>query len=692
MPLRADLLTPIPGENPSGSNYRYHPDTDKLKEARREDADVPQGAWKTTLKTADYAAVIKLASDIVSNRSKDLQIAVWLVDAHIRREGWPVVGPAFRFLQDFLSQFWDTLYPELEDGEAEIRAAPLDWLGTKLEQPLRSLPLVKGGFSWIAYQESRRIGYEADTGGDYLKQQAREASIAEGKITAEQFDEALDETPVTSLEKISDQINDGLEALEQLGDFCDPHFGEFAPSFIKIRGALEDVSQTLTILINRKGPSRRPDPVDDTSAEMTVDEDQFAAVIASSDDTPIPAPDDLTDSPFGSLPDEESSDGDSGSLDLSSIPSFSGDDDVAAHLAAICKYLRDKDPSEVPAYTVIRGYRFGELRSNAPPVIYSMLEPPASDIRLALKSNLNNCDWPAVLDASEAAAALPCGRGWLDLHRYTVTALHARGFESAANAVKSLVRGLVQDLPDLLEMSFLDDTPVANAETKAWIANLLSPPPVEEPAAESSSDSSSSDYSIDTSDSTDYSLSLGDTPVDTDSLSLGDSSTDLTTALASSEPTAEAVPDFSTLAISLEPVPDMVVMDPEPEPEPEPDVFEAALASARDGQLSESVGMLVKSQAKERSNRARFKRKTQIAHVLVAGEKQAIARPLLEEIVEEITTRRLEDWEEAQVLAYPVELLMRCLGQSDPTKKTELYERLCKLDPLRALNAFSDHA
>jgi type VI secretion system protein ImpA len=392
------------------------------------------------------------------------------------------------------------------------------------------------------------------------------------------------------------------------------------------------------------------------------------------------------------MPDSDSSEDGSGSLDLSSIPTFSGSDDVAAHLAAICKYLRDKDPSEVPAYTVIRGYRFGELRSNAPPVIYSMLEPPASDIRMSLKSNLNNGDWPAVLEASEAAAALPCGRGWLDLHRYTATALRARGFESAANAVKSLVRGLVQDLPDLLEMSFLDDTPVANQETKAWIEKLLSPPPVEAPAAESSSDGTSSDDSTDTS--SDFSLSLDDTPVDTDAFSLGDSSTDLTAALASSEPTAASVPDFSTLAVSLEPVPEMVVMDPVPEPEaePEPDVFEAALASARDGQLSESVGMLVKSQAKERSNRARFKRKTQIAHILVAGEKQSIARPLLEEIVEEIATRRLEEWEEAQVLAYPVELLMRCLGQSDPTKKSELYDRLCKLDPLRALKAFSDHA
>ena len=47
MPLRDHLLTPIPGANPSGVNLRYDPVTDKVKEARREEMEAPQGAWKT---------------------------------------------------------------------------------------------------------------------------------------------------------------------------------------------------------------------------------------------------------------------------------------------------------------------------------------------------------------------------------------------------------------------------------------------------------------------------------------------------------------------------------------------------------------------------------------------------------------------------------------------------------------------
>src|ERR1035438_10900771 len=68
MPLRDDLFKPIPGDNPSGANLRYDPVTDKIKEARREDLELPQGDWKTALKTAEYPLVIKLAGELDHQR------------------------------------------------------------------------------------------------------------------------------------------------------------------------------------------------------------------------------------------------------------------------------------------------------------------------------------------------------------------------------------------------------------------------------------------------------------------------------------------------------------------------------------------------------------------------------------------------------------------------------------------------
>ncbi len=42
MPLREDILNPIPGDNPSGKDLRYAPIYDKIKEARREDDDLEE--------------------------------------------------------------------------------------------------------------------------------------------------------------------------------------------------------------------------------------------------------------------------------------------------------------------------------------------------------------------------------------------------------------------------------------------------------------------------------------------------------------------------------------------------------------------------------------------------------------------------------------------------------------------------
>jgi type VI secretion system protein ImpA len=76
MPLREDLLTPIPGDNPAGVSVRYDPVYDKIKEARREEEDLNQGVWQYDRKVADHPLVVRLCQDTIASKSKDLQLAV----------------------------------------------------------------------------------------------------------------------------------------------------------------------------------------------------------------------------------------------------------------------------------------------------------------------------------------------------------------------------------------------------------------------------------------------------------------------------------------------------------------------------------------------------------------------------------------------------------------------------------------
>ena len=114
MPLRDDLLNPIPGDNPSGVSLRYERVYDQIKEARTEDDDsIPTGAWARTIKKADYNQVIKLAGEALASKSKDLQLAAWLTEAHVKKEGIGLVQPCFKLMQDLQEQ---------DDGRRRIEA------------------------------------------------------------------------------------------------------------------------------------------------------------------------------------------------------------------------------------------------------------------------------------------------------------------------------------------------------------------------------------------------------------------------------------------------------------------------------------------------------------------------------------------------------------------------------------------
>jgi type VI secretion system protein ImpA len=109
-----------------------------------------------------------------------------------------------------------------------------------------------------------------------------------------------------------------------------------------------------------------------------------------------------------------------------------------------------------------------------------MLEAPPTDVRQQVKRLAIAKKWADLLEAGEQAMALPGSRAWLDLQRLSVAACTALGKEyfPIAMAIQSELRALLNDLPELLDATLLDDTPAANPETKAWLQGLSAAAPV----------------------------------------------------------------------------------------------------------------------------------------------------------------------------------------------------------------------
>src|SRR5579871_4101115 len=141
------LLDPIPVAGmPAGIDMRWTPEWDRLKEARRFDDGLETGRWqKRERKTADWNAVQQQASTLLSERTKDLQLAMWLTEANIKLLGFPGLRDGFRVTRELMTRYWDNgLFPSIEDGP-EDRSGPFEWLNNKLVDSIRAIPITARG-------------------------------------------------------------------------------------------------------------------------------------------------------------------------------------------------------------------------------------------------------------------------------------------------------------------------------------------------------------------------------------------------------------------------------------------------------------------------------------------------------------------------------------------------------------------
>jgi len=461
MPLRQDILDAIPGENPSGQSLRFSPVYDRIREARREDDSLAQGAWQHERKAADHALAIQLAQDAIATQSKDLQLAAWLCDSLLKKEGIRGLRDGIALCQALADRFWDTLYPQIEDGELEDRLAPLEWIAAKLLAAVKSVPLCRDGFNFFQYKDSRAVEYEESAKSKDQKA-AREKALKDGKLAPELFDKSFAETAKAFYADLEKQIDGALHAIQALDETCATRFGgRNAPSFTKPQEALQEVRHVVHQLLQKKREID-PDPIEPApSPAKPTAESQLEPELGGE----LAAPASSVAHAKWALPQASQ-------IDKSADP-----DDPGTVVAAAAAAIRRRDAFSPAPYLMLRGMRWGELRGSQDPAI---LEAPPGDLRRRVKHLAMENQWRDMLELAENIMALPCSRAWLDLQRLVIEACSALGedYNRIAIAIRSELRALLRDLPYLMDATLNDDTPAANPETQAWLRDLLSDPPV----------------------------------------------------------------------------------------------------------------------------------------------------------------------------------------------------------------------
>jgi type VI secretion system protein ImpA len=286
------LLAPLSGSNPAGQDVRYSAEFDKLKAARRDAEATEQApreggddADRTSAVLAAWASIADLAADILRSRAKDLQAALWLLEALARLEGFRGAMTGLQVLSGIFETYWDGFYPTVDPEDDEplgFRAGLMSWVDERLPAVLKTAPLTgpPDGYSLVHYDATLKTGDE------------KKALVADGWPTTEQFDAALKGSSLDWLETVLREVSACREALETLARVSDTTFVtrrttpsgaervETLLSFGRVRETLE----TAQWLVERVAKAKRPVATKQAAASAEgTDEDGRGSVSGATD-------------------------------------------------------------------------------------------------------------------------------------------------------------------------------------------------------------------------------------------------------------------------------------------------------------------------------------------------------------------------------------------------------------------------
>jgi type VI secretion system protein ImpA len=332
-----ELLAPIPGDNPSGSNLLYAGVHDEVREARRADDVLEQGEWKHESKVSDWHRVTSLTTAAIATKTKDLQLAAWLTEALVNLHGFAGLHDGLKLIRGLLENFWDTLYPEIDEGDLEARANAIDMLNRPFfaaavqKVPVTGNP-IGANYSYVDFKDSAR--FDIPDNLDALEFEARERALqlkqlaaTEGKITTEQWRVAKNASKRAFYEDFNSLLNMCWDESKALDDLLDAKFQRQTPGLTDFKKMLDAIRSTVVTILKEKR-ILEPDPV-----EAVADENQEVGA----DGKPVAGGGARASGPVGSR------------------------QDALRRLGEVAEFFRATEPHSPVAYLLDRAIHWGQM-------------------------------------------------------------------------------------------------------------------------------------------------------------------------------------------------------------------------------------------------------------------------------------------------------------------------------------------
>ncbi len=279
------LLAPISEEKPSGEYLRYSGIYDEISEARRADKDVSQGEWQTEVKYADFRKVIGLAVPVLEAETKDLQITAWLSEALVKEHGFVGLRDCLKLVNGLQENFWESLHPEVDEGDMEGRANALAWMELQTSYAVKQAKITGyNGYSFVDYEDSKKYDIPDNIESLDSTEQARYNALRaeaekENRVTANKWRAELAQTRRLFYEELSFLIEECWAGYNELNRVIEEKFDRNqAPGLNNLKRALDDVHTQIKKFLEEKRAAE-PDEITEEEASGEIIDGEGGAVV-----------------------------------------------------------------------------------------------------------------------------------------------------------------------------------------------------------------------------------------------------------------------------------------------------------------------------------------------------------------------------------------------------------------------------
>ena len=238
-----EFLAEIPGDNPAGEPLPYHVRAE-LDEARKEinpdDYDPADLTRPTEFKPADWAGIVATATRTLKETSKDLLVAARLTEALTQIHGFDGLAGGLAVMRGMVDQCWDRMYPDISDGDLEVRAGPFNWLadadrGARFPHAVRSAPLLSTAGQTISWVRWRGL------------------QDGKGDLSRDDFEKAIAAADRAACQEAVDAVTRALSELNALSPALAARLGPDSPGMIDLRTAVGDCYGLARQILEKKG-------------------------------------------------------------------------------------------------------------------------------------------------------------------------------------------------------------------------------------------------------------------------------------------------------------------------------------------------------------------------------------------------------------------------------------------------------